>query len=241
MSQGVFLFVMPNKMFSVKTVNFIIYLRQLILLNLKFNQIKHLLPIMKNSKLVTSIAFTFLMLISFTVSAQKFVKMDKSTIDRAYYPSNTAKTTFLKSDEAKKQAEPQIRVTYSRPAKKGREVFGKLLKFGEAWRVGANESTEILFVNDVTFGGKEIKAGRYSIIIIPTETEWTLKLNTELDGWGNYGYDATKDIASVSVPVTKSDKEIENLSIALYAASENTVHLKIGWDTSIAEYPITLK
>jgi hypothetical protein len=196
---------------------------------------------MKNSKLVTSIAFAFIMLISFTVSAQKFDKMNKSTMDRAYYPSNAAKRTFLKSDEAKKQAEPQIRVTYSRPAKKGREVFGKLLKYGKAWRVGANESTEILFVNDVIFGGKEIKAGRYSIIIIPTEKEWTLKLNTELDGWGNYGYDATKDIASVSVPVTKSDKEIENLSIALYEASENTVHLKIGWDTSIAEYPITLK
>ena len=132
-------------------------------------------------------------------------------------------------------------MTYSRPAKKGREVFGKLLKFGKAWRVGANESTEILFVNDVTFGGKDIKAGRYSIIIIPTENEWTLKLNTELDGWGNYGYDETKDIASVSVPVTKSDKEIENLSIALYKASENTVNLKIGWDTTIAEFPITLK
>ena len=91
------------------------------------------------------------------------------------------------------------------------------------------------------FGGKEIKAGRYSIIIFPNETEWTLKLNTELDGWGNYGYDATKDIASVSAPVTKSKKEIENLSIALYEASENTVHLKIGWDMSIAEFPITLK
>ena len=91
------------------------------------------------------------------------------------------------------------------------------------------------------FGGKEIKAGRYSVIIIPTENEWTLKLNTELDGWGNYGYDETKDIASVSVPVTKSDKEIENLSVALYKTAKNTVNLKIGWDTTIAEFPITLK
>lgn len=136
---------------------------------------------------------------------------------------------------------PQIRVTYSRPAKKGRTVFGKLLKFGEAWRVGANESTEILFINDVMLGGKEIKAGRYSVIIIPNETEWTLHLNTELDGWGNYGYDAAQNIASVTVPITQSKKEIENLSIVLYEASAKTVHLKIGWDTTIAEFPISLK
>jgi len=196
---------------------------------------------MKKIKLLSTISIALLMLISINANAQKFEKMDKSTMDRAYYPSNAAKRTFAKSDEAKKELEPQIRVTYSRPAKKGREIFGKLLKFGKAWRVGANESTEILFENDVTFGGKDIKAGRYSIIIIPTENEWTLKLNTDLDGWGNYGYDESKDIVSISAPVTKSDEEIENLSIALYKASENTIHLKIGWDTSIAEFPVTLK
>ncbi len=196
---------------------------------------------MKQSKFLSIITFSFMILLSFNVNAQKFDKMDKSSMDRAYYPAASAKRTFAKSDEAKKELEPQIRVTYSRPAKKGREVFGKLLKYGKAWRVGANESTEILFINDVTFGGKNIKAGRYSIIIIPTENEWTLKLNTELDGWGNYGYDESKDILSVSVPVTKSEEEIENLSIALYEASKNTIHLKIGWDTTIAEFPITLK
>ena len=180
-------------------------------------------------------------LIGTTVNAQEFAKMDKSTMDRAYYPDGAPHRSFEKDDAKQKALSPQMRVTYSRPAKKGREVFGKLLKFGEAWRVGANESTEILFLNDVTFGGKEIKAGRYSIIIIPTEKEWTLKLNTELDGWGNYGYDASKDVASLSVPVTKSTKEIENLSIALYEASAKTVHLKIGWDTTIAEFPIILK
>lgn len=189
-------------------------------------------------KLLFIIAFV---LVGTNVNAQKFAKMDKSPMDRSYYPKEAPVRTFTK-DEAKREAQKaQIRVTYSRPAKKGRVVFGELLKFGEAWRVGANESTEILFINDVKFAGKDIKAGRYSVIIIPTATEWTLKLNTELDGWGNYGYDASKDIASISVPVTKSKKEIENLSIALYEASEKTVHLKIGWDTTVAEFPIMLK
>ncbi|WP_290696532.1 DUF2911 domain-containing protein [Lacinutrix sp.] len=179
-------------------------------------------------------------LVATSVNAQKFAKMDKSTMDRAYYPADAPIRTFTKNADKQKALIPQIRVTYSRPEKKGREVFGQLLKFGKAWRVGANESTEILFINDVKFAGKDIKAGRYSVIIIPTEKEWTLKLNTELDGWGNYGYDASKDIASISVPISKSEEEIENLSISLYEASANTVHLKIGWDTTVAEFPITI-
>lgn len=187
------------------------------------------------------VVLLILLTIGFTGNAQKFANIDKSTMDRAYYPEKAPKRWFTKNEAKRAAQTPQIRVTYSRPAKKGREIFGKLLKFGEPWRVGANESTEILFINDVTFGGKTIKAGRYTLIIIPTENEWTLKLNTELDGWGNYGYDPALDIASVSVPVSKSKKEIENLSIALYEASKNTVHLKIGWDKTIAEFPILLK
>ena len=184
-----------------------------------------------------------LVFLSFSLfsNAQKFDKLDKSPMDRAYYPANAAKRTFIKSATKKAAAQPKIRVTYSRPAKKGREVFGKLLKYEEAWRIGANESTEILFMTDVLFGNTEIKAGRYSLIIIPFENEWVLKLNTALDGWGNYGYDSSKDIASITAPVKKDEKTIENLSMSLYEAQDNIIHLKIGWDTSSAEFPIHLK
>ncbi len=196
---------------------------------------------MKSTKLISTIAFAFMVLFAFNAEAQDFKPLDKSPMDRAYYPAQAPVRAFAKTDEEKKALEPQIRVTYSRPAKKGRVIFGDLLKYGEAWRIGANESTEILFVNDVTFGGKTISAGRYSAVIIPTENEWTLKLNNGLDGWGNFGYDDSKDVVSVTAPVSKSEEVIENLSIALYLASENTVHLKIGWDNSVAEFPITIK
>ncbi|AXG69244.1 hypothetical protein KORDIASMS9_01464 [Kordia sp. SMS9] len=173
--------------------------------------------------------------------AQKFPKADKSPTDIAHYPTNAAKRAFAKTAEQKKALEPKIRVIYARPYKKGRDVFGGLLKFGKAWRVGANESTEILFMTDVMVGDTQVKAGRYSVVIIPTKDSWTMKINSENDGWGNYSYDASKDVASITVPTQKSDKEIEQLSVVLYEKSENTVHLKIGWDTTVAEFPITLK
>jgi len=131
-------------------------------------------------------------------NAQDFAKIDKSSMDAAYYPSNAPKRTFAKTDEAKIAAEPKIRVLYSRPMKKGRNIFGELLKFNEPWRIGANESTEILFMTDVKFGDHAIKAGRYSLIAVPTADSWTLHLNTELDGWGNYSYNAEWDVAIIN-------------------------------------------
>lgn len=193
---------------------------------------------MKTSNFIICIVFLSFSLQS---NAQKFDKLDKSPMDRAYYPANAAKRTFIKSEAKQAAAEPVIRVTYSRPAKKGRTIFGKMLKYGEVWRIGANESTEILFLTDVEFGGTAVKAGRYSLLVIPSENEWVLKLNTVLDGWGNYGYDSSYDIASSTATVKKDDKETEHLSMALYEASDNVVHLKIGWDTYSAEFPITLK
>ena len=175
------------------------------------------------------------------VNAQEFPKVDKSVMDASYFPDNAPKRAFIKDKEKQAAAEPKIRILYSRPLKNGRTVFGELLKYNEPWRIGANESTEILFMTDVVFGGTNVKAGRYTLIAIPTEKEWTVKLNTVNDGWGNYSHDPAFDIASVTVPTSTSDKEIEALSITMYEKSKNVVHIKIGWDKTIAEIPVTLK
>lgn len=189
-------------------------------------------------KIVATIIFAVAAL---NVNAQEFAKLDKSGLDAAFYPENAPKRAFIKDKTKQLEAEPKIRILYSRPLKKEREIFGKVVKFNEAWRIGANESTEILFMTDVIFGETKVKAGRYTLIAIPTEKEWTIKLNTENDGWGNYSYDKSKDIASVTVPTSSSDKEIEALSITMYEKSKNVVHIKIGWDNTIAEIPVTLQ
>ena len=171
---------------------------------------------------------------------QEFEKVDKSPLDAAYFPQNATKRAFVKEETKRRAMEPKIRILYSRPSMKGREVFGKLVKYGEPWRIGANETTEILFMTDVTFGGKKVKAGRYSLIAIPTEKEWTIKLNSDLDTWGHYSYDKSKDIASITVPTQSEKKTIETLSIALYEKGENLVHIKIGWENTVVELPVTL-
>lgn len=174
-------------------------------------------------------------LFSTTADAQKFDKMDKSPMDAAFFPADAAKRAF------KKSAEPQIRVLYGRPALNGREVFPGITKYGEAWRVGANESTELLLMKDATIGGKMIPAGRYSIVITPTEKLWTIHINSENDGWGNYSHKPELDIITTAVPVTAETESVENLSMALYSPNDdNVVHLKIGWGLYRVEMPITM-
>ena len=96
-------------------------------------------------------------LTTLTANAQTLAGLDKSPMDMAYFPDNFAHDR--KFAPAKVGDKVYARVTYSRPATSGREVFGKLVPYGKVWRVGANEATEIKFYSDATIQGKKIKAG----------------------------------------------------------------------------------
>ncbi len=127
-----------------------------------------------------------------------------------------------------------LKVEYSRPYKKGREVFGVLVPYNQVWRLGADEATEITFKKDATFGGKKVKAGTYSMFAIPGEKEWEIILNPELKQWGAYNYDKIKDkdVVKVKVPV-KSQKE----STEQFTITPEEKNLKIVWDKAYVEVP----
>ena len=62
-----------------------------------------------------------------------------------------------------------VKIVYSRPARKGRDLFGGLVPFGKVWRTGANEATEITTTKDILIAGDTLHAGTYSIFSIPEE------------------------------------------------------------------------
>lgn len=174
---------------------------------------------------------------AFTVQAQdvvKFAPLDNSPVDISYFPNKAVK--FKKTDNPN----PVVKVIYARPSAKGRTIFGDVVKFGEIWRVGANENTEIKFYKDVTIGGKKVTAGYYSLFAIPEKDKWTIIINKELDLWGGYAYDESKDVVRVSVPVKPVNETIEALSIA-FTTQGNIANLVIGWDKTTVELPITVK
>lgn len=128
-----------------------------------------------------------------------------------------------------------VKVVYGQPSKKDREIFGKLVPYGEVWRTGANAATEVTFKKDVTFGGARVKAGTYTLFSIPTKDEWTVILNTELKQWGAYGYDKIKDknVASVKVKSMNNEALVEKLTIT----AEDS-QISIAWDMTVVRVPL---
>lgn len=164
--------------------------------------------------------------------AQNFRKPDKSHMDMAYFPDHFA-------HDRKEGEQAIIRVTYSRPLKNGREIFGKLVPYGQVWRTGANESAEIKFYQDVDLNGKKVKAGSYSLFTIPGEKEWTIILNSDLDYWGAYKYNAKNDVLRVTAGVSQLNDSLENFSILFESKGEKQGVMKLGWDKTVAEVPFS--
>ena len=160
--------------------------------------------------------------------------LDKSPMDMAYYPVNYP---VLKVQE--KATEPLLaRVIYSRPQKNNRVVFGNLINYGEVWRMGANEATEIEFFRDVKIGGKKLLKGRYTMYAIPTEKEWTIIFNRDTDTWGAFRYDSKKDALRVNIPTQKTATPSEAFSME-FRKSTVGADLYIGWDDTFITLPIS--
>jgi hypothetical protein len=130
-----------------------------------------------------------------------------------------------------------IKVTYGRPYKKGREIFGKMEPYGKVYRAGADEATTITFAKDGEFGGKPVKAGTYTLFVIPNEKEWTIILNSQLGQWGAFKYDQfkDKDVLKVNVPVENLNAPVEQLTIAL----PNDKAVTIAWDKTKVTVPVS--
>lgn len=128
-----------------------------------------------------------------------------------------------------------LKITYGAPSKKGREIYGGLVPYNAVWRTGANEATEITFKKDVDFAGKMVKAGTYTLFTIPTATDWTIILNSELKQWGAYGYDKVKDKNVAEVKATAS---MMNEPMELFTIKATPKGFDIMWDKTKVSVPV---
>ncbi|SFC81359.1 DUF2911 domain-containing protein [Algibacter pectinivorans] len=177
---------------------------------------------MKKTTLLSTLAFAFVMLLTTTVSAQKFSKLDKSPLDVTFYRTDRSKPAFVK-------------VVYSRPFLKGREL-SKLAPNGEVWRTGANEAADITIYKDMKIGGKSIAAGTYSLFTIPGEKEWTIILSNDVNTWGAYTYKEANDVLRITAPVSKDDSSLENFSIT-FESNDAGADMYLGWGTTRVAVP----
>lgn len=125
-----------------------------------------------------------------------------------------------------------ISVTYGRPLKRGRKIFGGVVPYDSLWRTGANSPTSISFENDIRIGNTIIPKGQYSIYTIPKQNEWTLIFNTDLTTWPT-DPNRSKDFAQVVIPTKKTGNIKQKFTIEVGEIKEGGV-LKFSWDDVIA-------
>ncbi|MBC6607491.1 DUF2911 domain-containing protein [Hymenobacter sp. BT188] len=132
-----------------------------------------------------------------------------------------------------------VELSYSRPSKKGREIFGKLEPYGQVWRTGANTNTKIRFGEEVKFGGQTVPAGTYALFSIPGPKEWTLILNRDTAQWGAYRYKPEMDVVRVkAIPTTLRDPA-ETMSLTLENLKPSAADLTLRWDKTQVSVPLT--
>ncbi len=123
-----------------------------------------------------------------------------------------------------------IKISYSQPHKHGRLIFGSLVPFGQVWRTGANEATEITLTKDIKINGQDLKAGTYSLFTIPGKEAWTILINADLGLWGAYNYNSKMDVLKFDVPVTPVTDFVYEAFTILIDPRNSKADLVLAWD-----------
>ena len=129
-----------------------------------------------------------------------------------------------------------VTVQYSRPAMRGRTIFGDLVPMDKLWRTGANKNTLVTFESDATVGGSPLKAGTYALYTVPSKDEWTVYFYTDTENWGlPKPWDENKIAAVYKVKAQSLDSSVESFTITIDKVTDSGAHLTISWEnTSVA-------
>jgi ribosomal protein S4 len=159
-----------------------------------------------------------------------------------------------------------VTITYSRPAVKGRTIWGDplpeqaatkgeatlddqnvrpkgaaIVPWGHAWRTGANEATQFVVTDDVLINGQKLPAGSYSLHTIPTKDEFTIIFNSVANQWGSFGYDAAKDTLRVKVKPEWSEHSKEWLEYWIDPVNDTSAQVNIRWEKVRVPFTVEVK
>lgn len=135
----------------------------------------------------------------------------------------------------------EVTVEYSRPAMRGRTIFGDLVPYDQLWRTGANANTTIEFSDDVTIGESAVKAGKYAIFTKPGKDTWEVILYNDTSNWGTpRAWDESKVVATAVAPVNKMPYKTESFTIGINNLSSNQADLEFSWEKTLVVVPFAV-
>jgi hypothetical protein len=128
-----------------------------------------------------------------------------------------------------------IRVDYGQPARRGREIFGQLVSWGQIWRTGANLATHFETDRTLVFGDVTVPAGQYTLFSIPEPDGGTLIINRQTGQTGT-AHDPGRDLGRIPMTRTALPETVELFTIEV-ADTAAGGELRLVWDRTAFVVP----
>lgn len=170
-----------------------------------------------NSKLITMLKkIVFLFLFAGIISANAQIKTPAPS------PFSTTTQVVGLTD---------VSLEYSRPAMRGRTIFGDLVPYDKIWRTGANQRTKITFSDDVMVDGDTLKKGTYAIFTKPSAESWEVYFYTDYAGGGApQTLDDSKVALKTTAKVQPMPMAIQSFTMTFDDLTGSSAVLGIMWD-----------
>jgi hypothetical protein len=162
---------------------------------------------------------------------------------------NTAVSTVFDQNEKIRPISPpdssetkfrgkKVKIKYSRPFMRGREIWGVVVPYDSIWRTGANLTTTLTTDADLRIGQANIPAGAYTVYALPTEKKFTLIISKKPAGFP--AYDPAMDAARIDLVMTKAAAPVDPFRIWFDATKKGTM-LRFGWAERVYSIPVRAK
>jgi len=133
-----------------------------------------------------------------------------------------------------------ITINYHRPLANGRQIWGKVVPYGQVWRAGANENTIIRFSDPVTIEGQALDKGTYGLHMIPGESQWTVIFSKDSTAWGSFTYKQQDDALRVNVKPQTADMR-DALTYDFDDPKPDSTVVTMRWEKVLVPFKVELK
>jgi hypothetical protein len=139
-------------------------------------------------------------------------------------------SVFLSMDTNK------ISVDYGRPSMRGRVIMGGLVPWGQVWRTGANQATQLKTNFPMVFGGVPVPKGTYTLWTLPSEKGWKVIVNKQTGQWGT-DYDPRLDLARFDAKVEALSAPVDTFTIGLKRTGPTAGEMALSWEKTRVVVP----
>jgi hypothetical protein len=133
-----------------------------------------------------------------------------------------------------------ITINYHRPLANGRQIWGKVVPYGQVWRAGANENTTITFTDPVSVEGQPLDKGTYGLHMIPGENQWTVIFSKTSAAWGSFSYKQDEDALRVTVKPQTAELH-DALAYDFDDLKPDSTVVTMRWDKVAVPFKVAVK